>query len=190
MTKNESLLPINTLRKLVHLDCATGKLYWKSRVVECFSVNKRSPEDSQKTWNTRFANKEAFCTKQGMGYFHGSIFNQKYLAHRVVYALKNGHWPIGEVDHINGIKTDNRPENLRDVTHKNNMRNQKTRSTNTSGITGVSFDKRRNKYEAYICPDKKKITLGRYATKDEAELARSKVNEKFNFHENHGRSQQ
>lgn len=61
-----------------------------------------------------------------------------------------------EIDHKNHKKYDNRRNNLRTVSHQINMMNQKIYSNNTSGITGVSFDKSKNKWIAYITENKKR----------------------------------
>jgi len=70
---------------------------------------------------------------------YGTFMRKTYAAHRVAWFLHHGAWPMGEIDHINGNAQDNRIANLRDVTHKENTRNMKRRSDNTSGITGISY---------------------------------------------------
>ena len=77
------------------------------------------------------------------------------------------------VDHINGNVLDNRKKNLRYATPKQSVRNTGIREDNTSGVKGVSYNKRAKKYEAYI-HDGKKISLGLYDTLDEARQARIK----------------
>lgn len=60
------------------------------------------------------------------------------MAHRVIWQLHNGFVAVDvDVDHINGVRTDNRIENLRAVTRAVNQRNQKLHKSNTSGIAGV-----------------------------------------------------
>ena len=68
------------------------------------------------------------------------------------------------VDHINHNKLDNRKENLRICEHQENTYNKGLCSTNTSGVTGVTWDKLRNKWIAHI----KGKNLGRFNTKEEA----------------------
>src|SRR5690606_15220653 len=59
------------------------------------------------------------------------------LAHRIIYAIVHGKTPEGEIDHINRNRIDNRIENLRDVSHSDNMHNYPMPETNTSGFVGV-----------------------------------------------------
>lgn len=66
----------------------------------------------------------------------------------------------GEVDHINGDRSDNRRENLRIVSRLQNCANTPARSENCLGYKGVSFDKRKGKYRARIGNDYERIWLG------------------------------
>ena len=72
------------------------------------------------------------------------------------------------VDHINHNKLDNRKCNLRTCTSQENNKNIGRRCDNSSGITGVYWDKRRNKWYGQICINGKKKFLGYYTTKEEA----------------------
>jgi len=73
-----------------------------------------------------------------------------------------------EGDHIDGNKLNNREDNLRKVTHQLNMYNNKIFKNNTSGTTGVWFNKRNNKWCAEINYEKKKHYLGEYNNKEDA----------------------
>jgi hypothetical protein len=76
-------------------------------------------------------------------------------------------------DHINRNPLDNRKSNLRKATDKENSTNRKIRIDNTSGVTGVSFDKRRGKWWAFVVGnDKKVVSLGYFINKDDAIRAR------------------
>lgn len=86
------------------------------------------------------------------------------------------------VDHINGDVLDNRRENLRIITQKNNSRNAKVSINNTSGFTGVRIvhlSGGETRYKARIFVDGKEISLGTYDTIDEAILARKKGEIKY-----------
>ena len=84
--------------------------------------------------------KPAFSTRQNTGHLHGGFMGKFYKAHRIAWALHYGYFPENDIDHINGIRDDNRIENLRDVTRSDNMMNAKKYSRNTSGKSGVSFN--------------------------------------------------
>lgn len=86
------------------------------------------------------------------------------------------------LDHINGDPTDNRKENLRIVTHRENMINTKMYISNTSGHRGVYYSKSERKWKAFIGTDGKHIHLGTFNTYEEAVLAREKY-EKEHFYE-------
>ena len=106
------------------------------------------------------------------GYIYIRYNNRGFLAHRLAWYLTYGYFPENDIDHINNIKTDNRISNLREVSRSCNMQNQKVRSSNTSGITGVCFAKHRGKWRAYIRIQNKLIHLGLYHAKLDAALAR------------------
>lgn len=76
------------------------------------------------------------------------------------------------VDHINGKTFDNRRKNLRITTQDKNLLNKGMMTNNTSGITGVSFDKERNRWTAEIRMSGVKCFLGRYSDKADAAFVR------------------
>lgn len=88
--------------------------------------------------------------------------------------MHNGPIPDGLfIDHINRNRTDNRIENLRLVTHKENMRNMSRRIDNRTGITGVQWNKKMYKWTAHLnLWGEKQLYLGSYETKAEAVAAR------------------
>lgn len=91
-----------------------------------------------------------------------------------------------EIDHINHITDDNRIENLRLVTRKDNCKNVSMSKSNKSGVVGVSWCKRTCKWFASIRVDRKEKFLGRYDKIDDAAAARKAAELKYNFHKNHG----
>ena len=104
------------------------------------------------------------------GYSDISVDGKNYRAHRLAWLYMHGNFPIGVIDHINGIKSDNRLINLRDVTNAKNLLSwRKVSSNNTSGFLGVS--KNHDGWRAEINVNVQKINLGTYATKEEASIA-------------------
>lgn len=122
------------------------------------------------------------------GYLCTSIGGKLYQIHRLAWLYAHGSWPEGQIDHINGNRSDNRLSNLRDVCHVDNGRNQKLCSTNKSGINGVHWFASRGKWRATITVNGKSLHLGYFNTVAEASEARKAADEINGFHQNHGRS--
>ena len=183
MTKTDLPTP-ETLRKLLSYDPDTGLLTWKRRPLEMFATKRAG-----NSWNSRLCGKPALSYDNGRGYKRGMIFNKFHLAHRVVYAIYHGAWPVNQIDHINGDKSDNRIANLRDVTHAENGRNTPMRINNTSGHTGVSWNINAGKWRARIMVRGKTKHLGFFPGIEDAIAARAAADVKYGFHANHGRQQ-
>lgn len=95
------------------------------------------------------------------GYVKIHIFNKIYAAHRLVFTYLYDAIPDGEVDHINGIKSDNRLSNLRIVKRQGNQENtRRARASNECGYLGVSFHKRVGKWQSQIQIAGKKKHIG------------------------------
>lgn len=142
-----------------------------------------------KQWNTSKANQEAgyiFITTSGTKVSQVRVLGKLYYTHRLVYKLVTGDEPE-LVDHINGNPLDNRVENLRSVSNQENSKNARMNKHNTSGVTGVSWSKSANKWEAYIWKDCKKINLGLFSCLEEAKRVRLEAQQELEYHENHGR---
>lgn len=98
------------------------------------------------------------------GYRKIRVDGTKYRCARLAWLMVFGEWPLYEVDHIDGDKLNDRLGNLRDVSRLHNMRNQKMHTTNTSGVTGVSWHASTGKWAAYIGggADKIQLQLGKH----------------------------
>lgn len=184
----KDLPPPELLRKLLSYKPDTGRLFWKERSADMFTDGKQTAEHICANWNSRFAGKEAFTTDNGYGYRTGSIFDCTYMAHRVIWAMIHDECP-DTIDHINGVRDDNRIENLRSVSLAENLKNQKRYSRNTSGVCGVYWHKRDNKWDAQIRVGGKLMHLGLFTDFDEAVAARKKAEVEHGFHQNHGRDE-
>ena len=100
--------------------------------------------------------------------------------------LLTGAQPKGEIDHINGQRADNRAANLRDVDKAENQKNAARRSDNTSGVTGVYWDKTSKRWRATL----RSTTVGGFERKEDAVAARLAAQRAHGFHENHGREKE
>ena len=163
------------LKQRLDLDEDTGRLIW------------RTAPDLPTEWNTRYAGKEALCGVNSHGYRHGQVAGKRVMAHRVVWAVANGAWPLGEIDHINGDPLDNRPINLRDVSHCENQRNMRRHRSNSSGVTGVNWHRRDRRWRAFITVDGVSVHLGNFKEKADAVAARAAASRAHGFHAGHGK---
>ena len=183
----ENLPSPEFLRKLLRYDAETGKLYWRERTPDMFIGGEHSAEHICNRWNSRFADKEAFTASDNNGYKLGRISGRNYKAHRVIWAIFYGEWPNEQIDHISGVRDDNRISELRAVTHAENNKNQKRRSDNTSGVVGVDWCKGDRKWRARIRMSGKVKHIGYFVDFSEAVAARKAAEVEYNFHPNHGR---
>jgi hypothetical protein len=102
------------------------------------------------------------------GYREIHVNGGNYYAHRLAFLYMTGSFPEELVDHINGVRADNRWCNLRPATYSENNRNARLRKDNTSGVKGVCWDRVSKKWFAYISLNKKRHGLGQFETLDEA----------------------
>jgi hypothetical protein len=116
------------------------------------------------------------------------IFKKDYQAHRLAFLWMTGSFPASEVDHINGVRDDNRWGNLRAVTPTQNAQNQRLPSNNKSGVIGVHWNKQANRWCARIKVNGRVVHIGLFSTLEEAVAARAKANEKYGYHPNHGKA--
>ena len=107
--------------------------------------------------------------KSTNGYIRLRVLNKKYSAHRLAWLYVYGSWPSKHLDHINGIRDDNRVANLREATPSENSRNMKKRRSARCKLKGVRVYKGR--FLAQICVRGKNVHLGCYDTEEEAHAA-------------------
>lgn len=181
-------LPCPTvLRQLLRYDPKTGSLYWLRRKPYQFEGTGRYSADRRcNTWNAKFAGKEALSVVSNHGNHDGTVLGARVKAHRAAWAIFYGEWPSSDLDHINGNPTDNRMENLRLVTHRENMLNQKKRSTNTSGATGVYWYKKNQNWIVKIGVKNKLLHVGYFDSYEDAVEARMLAEVEHGYHLNHG----
>lgn len=114
----------------------------------------------------------------GKGYLHVNICGRFYRVHRIIFLLHYGYEPPAHIDHIDGDRSNNRPENLRPATDQQNAGNVlRMFKHNTSGYRGVSLNTRSQKWHAQIKIFGKQTYLGRFDTQEEAAAAYAKAAE-------------
>ena len=129
----------------------------------------------------------AFTNVNADGYLRGSFKGRLFFAHRAAFAIANGRFPIGKIDHINGDRQDNRIENLREVSDVDNAKNSAKRKTGKSPHIGVYWKPKIQRWVAQVCVDYRNIHLGCFENLDDAIAARKSGEQKHGFHQNHGR---
>lgn len=122
--------------------------------------------------------KDYYWYKDQDGYFGAKIYNGKNQTRLSIHRLIMGFPNITDIDHINHNLFDNRKCNLREVTHSQNIMNSSKRSDNTSGFTGVSWSKSKDKWVAYIAMNGKQEYLGAFNKKEDAVKKRKEIEEK------------
>lgn len=170
------------LRQLLRYDPETGLLFWKARPLGMFS-HTPNPARAYRTWNTRFSGAEAGWAKDG--YINITLSGQKLRGHRVAWAVYHGEWPDDQIDHINGIRDDNRICNLRDVSPTVNCQNRHMDRRNKSGHTCVF--KIRNRWRADVRLNGTVYRLGSFDCPKKASEAVRLKHAELGFTDRHGK---
>ena len=109
------------------------------------------------------------------------------FAHRLAWFIYYGKPPDHYIDHVNHDRTDNRIENLRDVPNGTNAKNIELKSRNTSGFSGVYWNKTKRKWKVCVKVAGKINHLGYFHDKEAAAERARWFYEQNGFHENHGK---
>jgi len=141
-------------------DPDTGSLTWR------VMLNARGPVGA-----------EVGCVCKRRGYRVTRIDGISYLVHRVIWFYVHGAWPEHELDHINGVRHDNRIANLRIATRSQNACNTGVRKDSGSRVKGVRWHVKSKKWQARIIVNNRDISLGYFNEKSEAEEARLRAEE-------------
>ena len=113
------------------------------------------PKLGTKKWRTVFKNSKPYL-------FTGNQKSERIYFHRLIFPTEK------QIDHISGDTSDNRKKNLREVSLQENMMNLQKKSSNTSGIRGVSLDKKRNTWKCDFTFCKQRFYFKQYSTIEEA----------------------
>ena len=143
------------------------------------------PETGNLIWLKAFRHSQLVGTVAGCidqdGYVTVKIDNRQCKAHRICWALHHGSWPADQVDHINGIRSDNRADNLRLADQFQNNQNQSVRGSGVTGLRGVTFVRKEGRYRASIKNRGVTTYLGAFDTPEEAHAVYMKA--KAELHE-------
>lgn len=171
---------IDELRRLLAYDPETGLLTWLPRPPEIFSGATRDAKRSAcARWNKRYAGTSAGAT-DCEGYIQVKIHNRSMMAHRIAWAIHFGQWPE-LVLHNDGARSNNCIHNLRSTSRQTCQRNQKRHKSNTSGRTGVSWNRLRAIWTAQIKIGERSIYLGSFTQFDDAVSARIEAEKLHGF---------
>lgn len=110
------------------------------------------------------------------GYVSIGVDCRRYYAHRLAWLYVRAVWPATGLDHIDGDPSNNALANLRETTPAANMQNRRKQTTSagrptSSQYLGVSWDKEKGRWVAYIGHGGKLQKLGRFKTEEEAHSA-------------------
>lgn len=151
-------ITLRELKKLFIYNPDTGDLIYRKfplhRKTEPFIIDRKAGKPDSK------------------GYKHISIKGKTYSVHRLIWHIYYGKKPNKDIDHINRNPSDNRIINLRLVTRQQNCLNRRMNKNNTSGVTGVTWNKQINKWQAQITVSKKTILLGTFLNFEDSVKAR------------------
>ena len=153
------------LKELLHYDPETGVFKWKIASAMRIKIG------------------DVAGTLDDKGYIIITVFNKRYRAHRLAWLYTHGKFPENHMDHINGLRNDNRIINLRAVTQAENNRNYSAYKNNTSGYIGVSWETGKNKWKVSITG----VNYGSFKSKSDAIAKAKEVYKELGFHKNHGK---
>ena len=156
------------VQELLRYCPSTGKLFWKTYRNSQAQVGQEAGHVDQKS-----------------GYRVVGLDRKVMQAHRIIWFIHYGRWPVHQIDHINHDRTDNRISNLREVSQIENLHNKSKSRNNSSGQTGVYLTPE-GKWKARICVKRKMFNLGTFADFSKAVFVRKTAEAQHNFHSNHG----
>jgi hypothetical protein len=145
---------IEELKEYFKYDKETGKLFWNKRPSNRVLLGQEVGNHNQQGYRV--------CRFKG----------KTIRVHRIVWALNKEEIPSNFIDHINGVKDDNRMENLRLASNSQNLQNMKK-------AKGYSYHKKNKKWMAQISVNKEHKYLGSFATEQEAHVAYLKAKQEL-----------
>lgn len=156
------------LKECVTYNPDTGIFTWNTRPLSHFKNS-----HCCNAWNARWANKYTGSISDE-GYFLVKVNHKTYKAHRIAFLYMEGYFPENQVDHIDRNKLNNKWDNLREVSNQCNQQNCNISKNNTSGVCGVSFNKRSGKWVVRIGVLWQRLCIGSFENFEDAVMARYK----------------
>jgi len=156
------------LQEYLHYDAITGHFTWKKK-----HCNKVIPGNRA----------GSICRGKRVINFAGCVHHE----HRLVWLYMTGSYPKGHIDHIDHNEQNNAFSNLRDVTQKENNKNNSLRVDNNSGEIGIYINRRKKAitYQVDVSFNNHRLCRA-FKTMDQAIMARNLFYKKHDFHSNHG----
>lgn len=147
------------LRELLHYDPETG-------------VFTRRMPGAGRGGPVRYPAGSAVGSKTALGYLETEVVKVRCLLHRLAVLYMTGEWPVDQVDHINGQRSDNRWANLRQVDNTTNIENRwRANKNNRSGVLGAHFNAAKGKWAAQVTVMRRGIHVGYFDTPEAAHAA-------------------
>jgi hypothetical protein len=168
-------LTAEQLRAVLHYDPDTGFFRWREGIFHWRAGLPAGTEAECGPSKRPYVHIVLGTTSKGMQnrrYVLLGIQRRVYRAHRLAWLYVHGRWPENDIDHINGDGCDNRIANLREATTAENAMNRVRRADNTSGIKGVSWNKRSSQWLVHVGFQGKIVHGGLFDTIEEAKAAR------------------
>lgn len=162
-------ITLSRVKEVLFFEPQTGRFFWikpTARNVKIGSMAGRKLKD---------------------GYRIVCIDRLRIFEHRLVWLFLYGTFPNDEVDHINHIRDDNKPSNLRLVSRLENNQNKSIGKNNSSGFVGICWNKVGKNWMASISINSKRIHLGYFKNIEDAVNAREIASAQYKFHKNHGK---
>lgn len=147
----QQILSADTVRRLLRYEPSTGLFFWLVDTKRLSAGNRAGCRDREGYWVIQVAGKRCY-------------------AHRLAWLHTYGEWPAGVIDHRNGVRSDNRIDNLRDVSVRINGQNVRNLTPDTkSGVRGAIFEG--GKFRARLGDKGRVLTIGTFSTAAEAHQA-------------------
>lgn len=165
MTSYRIHLTQTEVSALLDYDPDTGIMRWRHRA------------DRSRRWNSRYSG--TIAGQISNGYVAIQVAGKgAYQGARLAWLIIYGQWPTNQIDHINGIRDDNRISNLREVDNSQNNMNRGAQSNNLAGIRGLAKHPTAG-WRVRIQARGESHDLGYFKDRDEAIAARKALETKL-----------